>query len=196
MKLSPDPTLPSIHRFAHKDLLPGIIIETFKNIPEAWPTVFRSAKTLTQVAALPYVVIGRRVEILLVTSRRRGVWLLPRGWPIEGMSYTMSAAREAMEEAGLVGEIGRSVLGDYTYEKRTGHGYRVPCRVFIYPLLVTEQRLDWPEKAERKQRWCDVESAASLVRQEELHEFLDALSDVPDLVGRLATYHQPNRRDT
>lgn len=148
-------------------------------------TVFQNTKTLTQVAALPYVVTQSGVEILLVTARRRGRWILPRGWPVEGMSYGMAAAKEAKEEAGLIGEMGHQAIGDYVYDKRAGKGYRVPCRVFVYPLLVTEQRLAWREKKERDQQWRDLASAAELVRQEGLRDFLLDLALAPDLASRL-----------
>ena len=144
--------------------------------------MFQSTKTLTQVAAFPYVQTQTGIECLLVTSRRRHRWILPRGWPVDGMSYGMAAAREAREEAGVIGDIGHTALGDYHYEKRTGRGYRVPCRVFVFPLLVTEQRLDWREQEQREQRWCDLSTAADLVRQDGLTKFLKSLSRMPDLV--------------
>ena len=156
---------------------------------EAYNTVFRHSKSLTQVAAFPYVIHGTSVEVLLVTSRRRGRWLLPRGWPIEGMSYGMAASKEASEEAGVVGEMGHKALGDYHDDKRTGNGYRVPCRVFVYPLLVTQQQLDWPEKDQREQIWCNLSDAIAMVRQDSLAKFLSSLRNVPDLRTHLAAYH-------
>lgn len=153
---------------------------------EVGASVFQSTKTLTQVAALPYVVLQSGIEVLLVTSRRRGRWILPRGWPVEGMSHGMAAAKEAKEEAGVIGDMSHEALGDYLYKKRTGKGYRVPCRVFVYPLLVTLQRLEWREKTERDQRWCDLASAADLVHQDGLAEFLRELLGAPDLASRLS----------
>lgn len=147
--------------------------------------MFQSAKTLTQVAALPFVELQAGVEILLITSRRRGRWILPRGWPAEGVAFARAAAREAEQEAGVIGEVGEPALGDYIYKKRTGRGYRVPCRVFVYPLLVTEHVLDWREKGQRDQRWCDVATAAASVKQKGLAAFLGDLSRAPDLGARL-----------
>ncbi len=172
------------------------IIEHSANaIHEALPNVFGNTKALTQVAALPYVVLRTGVEILLVTSRRKGHWLLPRGWPVDGMSYRLAAAREATEEAGLVGDIGDIALGDYLYKKRTDHGYRVPCRVFVYPLHVTEQRLEWPEKKERRQKWCDFQTARTLVQQKSLAAFLQSLDEASDLISRLDAHNSLSQRD-
>lgn len=159
--------------------------------PEVGATVFQSTKTLTQVAAFPYVVTQSGIEVLLVTSRRRGRWILPRGWPVEGMSHGMAAAKEAKEEAGVIGEMSHEALGDYLYKKRTGKGYRVPCRVFVYPLLVTQQRLDWRERGEREQRWCDLSDAADLVRHDGLADLLRDLAQDPDLASRLVTNTMP-----
>ena len=156
---------------------------------EAGAAVFQSTKTLTQVAAFPYVVTRSGIEILLVTSRRRRRWILPRGWPVEGMSYGMAAAKEAKEEAGLIGDMGHQALGDYLYKKRTGKGYRLPCRVFVFPLLVTQQRLDWREKGQRKQLWCDLPSAVDKINQEGLTDFLEGLAQAPNLMTRLAAYN-------
>lgn len=153
---------------------------------EAPTALFQTSKTLTQVAALPFVEIGTRIEILLITTRRRGRWIIPRGWPVEGMSFALAAAREAIQEAGVEGMVGEASIGDYIYQKRSGTGYRVPCRVFVYPLQVTHQRLDWREKDERGHRWCDISTAVSLVRQDALADFLSGLAGSPNLAARLA----------
>src|SRR6476620_6477998 len=73
----------------------------------------------SQYAALPY---RRRahslVEILLVTSRDSGRWVIPKGWPIPGLAAHNSAAREAMEEGGVLGQVGDHAIGIYHYNKR------------------------------------------------------------------------------
>ena len=66
----------------------------------------------TQYAALPYRrKRNSRTEVLLVTSRDTGRWIIPKGWPAKGKSPHKSAAREAREEAGVVGTIKRRPLG-------------------------------------------------------------------------------------
>jgi 8-oxo-dGTP pyrophosphatase MutT (NUDIX family) len=141
--------------------------------------LFQTTKHLTQVAALPFVHIGTDVEILLITSRREQHWIIPRGWPVEGESFADTAAREANEEAGAIGNIELFSVGDYVYKKRTGQGYRVPCRVLVYPLQVTQQRLDWHEKAERKLTWRPLHQAGSTVHEKALGSFLDAIARAP-----------------
>jgi 8-oxo-dGTP pyrophosphatase MutT (NUDIX family) len=43
----------------------------------------------------------------LVTSRETRRWIIPKGWPKKGKSPDHSAAREAFEEAGVVGAIAK-----------------------------------------------------------------------------------------
>jgi ADP-ribose pyrophosphatase YjhB (NUDIX family) len=159
---------------------------------KATTALFQSAKTLTQVAALPYIELGSRIDILLVTSRRRGRWILPRGWPVEGKPFASASAREARQEAGAVGEISQVSIGDYSYNKRMEQGYRVPCRVYVYPLRVTHQCLDWREKAERNQRWSDITTASAIVRQQGLADFLRDLARRPNLATSLNALVEQN----
>ncbi|MCB1509721.1 MAG: NUDIX domain-containing protein, partial [Hyphomicrobiaceae bacterium] len=80
---------------------------------------YRPLRRHRQIAALPY---RRRddgvFEVCLVTSRDTGRWVLPKGWPMRGRTNWEAAAREAYEEAGLVGEIEKSPVGRFPYWKR------------------------------------------------------------------------------
>src|SRR5436189_3817956 len=64
-----------------------------------------------QYAALPYRLSGRSREVMLVTSRETRRWIIPKGWPHKGKAPHRSAAREAFEEAGVVGAVRRHPLG-------------------------------------------------------------------------------------
>jgi 8-oxo-dGTP pyrophosphatase MutT (NUDIX family) len=138
--------------------------------------LFQTVNPLLQVAALPYIHIGTDVEILLITSRRQQHWIIPRGWPVEGESFAYNATREANEEAGAIGNIGPDTVGHYVYKKRTGNRHPAPCRVLVYPLQITQQRLDWHEKAERKLTWCPLHQAASTVHDKGLGRFLYSIA--------------------
>ena len=71
-----------------------------------------------QYGALPYRVTKTRgIEYLLVTSRETGRWIIPKGWPIEGMKPAKTAAREAYEEAGVRGTVSDKAIGNYSYKK-------------------------------------------------------------------------------
>ena len=65
-----------------------------------------------QVAALCTRKGKKGNEVLLVTSRRRGRWIVPKGWPMEGKSFPETALEEAWEEAGVrEGRIKGDMLG-------------------------------------------------------------------------------------
>lgn len=134
------------------------------------------ARTVQQVATLPFVAIDGRVELLLITSRRRKRWIVPKGWPDKTGSLAEAAAREAAEEAGVVGVVRPDPVGEYIYDKHM-RGYEVRCHVFVYPLLVQEHRLNWPERRERKLRWATLAEAATMVDDRDLAALLASLAD-------------------
>jgi 8-oxo-dGTP pyrophosphatase MutT (NUDIX family) len=133
--------------------------------PPAEPTL------RTQYAALCWRDEGE-IEILLITSRETRRWLIPKGWPIAGRQPWDSAAREALEEAGVEGTVGRAALGTYTYEKRMAGGVLVPCSVEVYPLQVTRQRTHWREKDQRDQQWFKPADAVEHVQEQGLKQIL------------------------
>ena len=59
-----------------------------------------------QFAVLPWRRV-ERIEIMLVSSRETGRWVLPKGWPMKGIKPHNSAAREALEEAGILGKVAK-----------------------------------------------------------------------------------------
>ncbi len=126
-----------------------------------------------QYAALPF----RRgphalVEVMLVTSRDTGRWVIPKGWPVGRKAPYASAAREALEEAGVSGKVGRDPIGTYSYEKRLANGAVVVCEVQVFPLEVKRQRKDWREKEEREFHWFSPTDAAHAVQERALSNII------------------------
>lgn len=111
-------------------------------------------------------------RVLLITSRETRRWVLPKGWRKRKVKAAEQAAREAYEEAGLIGEIGKRAVGHYSYDKRLRSGRTVPCRVDVFPLDVTGRLDDWPEKAEREAAWFTPAEAAARVDEAGLAELL------------------------
>ncbi|WP_029009868.1 NUDIX hydrolase [Azospirillum halopraeferens] len=118
-----------------------------------------------QIAALPYRLVNGRAEILLVTSRDTGRWIIPKGWAEKGVPPHEMAAREAFEEAGVRGRVAGTPLGSYRYDKRLSARKSVPCEVFVFLLEVTEERRDWPEKGQRERRWMTPEEAGVAISE-------------------------------
>jgi ADP-ribose pyrophosphatase YjhB (NUDIX family) len=70
--------------------------------------------------------------------------VIPKGWPIKGLKPHEVAAREAYEEAGLIGSIaGKREIGIYHYEKQLPGGPSL-CEVWVFQLWVEQQLDDWP----------------------------------------------------
>ncbi len=121
-----------------------------------------------QYAALPYRVRqDGAVQIRLITSRETRRWVIPKGWPMKGLSPSKAAAREAYEEAGLLGSMSRKPVGMYSYEKRLSVR-SVLCDVMVFPLKVKRKLQNWPERSQRVGFWFTIESAAFAVNEEEL----------------------------
>jgi len=70
-----------------------------------------------QFAALCYRVKKGKIQILLVTSRGTGRWIVPKGWPMEGKTPAKSALTEAWEEGGVNGKTAGDCVGVYSYAK-------------------------------------------------------------------------------
>lgn len=125
-----------------------------------------------QVAALCH---DARGQVLLVTSRDTGRWVLPKGWPMAGRTLADAAAQEAWEEAGVRGAVEQSEIGTYHYDKRQDRGFDIPILVRVYTLRVDEIAKGYPEQKQRKRGWFLPERAAELVAESELKSLLRAL---------------------
>jgi len=126
-----------------------------------------------QVAAICRNAAG---EVLLITSRGTGRWVIPKGWPMAGRSLAGAAAQEAWEEAGIRGTIGEDEIGRFTYDKDQDRGFAVPVEVRVFLLEATGQSRDFPEARERRARWFAPAEAAKLVAEPGLSRILGGLS--------------------
>lgn len=122
-----------------------------------------------QYAALPYRLRqDGEVQLRLVTSRETRRWVIPKGWPMKGTPPHKAAAREAYEEAGLLGSISSTPIGIYRYDKRLSLTRSVLCEVMVFPMKVKRYLKKWPERSQRVGFWFSIETAASVVQEPEL----------------------------
>jgi 8-oxo-dGTP pyrophosphatase MutT (NUDIX family) len=147
-------------------------------ISRAWTEVvdplLRRPKRV-QVAALCYRSNedGQK-DVLLITSRDTGRWILPKGWPIDGMEAGQAAMQEAWEEAGVAnGTVSSAPVGTFEYYKRFDSGADVPCVTDVFAVEVGELANDYPEQSERQRKWVSPGEAASLVDEPELRQLLN-----------------------
>jgi 8-oxo-dGTP pyrophosphatase MutT (NUDIX family) len=132
-----------------------------------------------QFAALPW----RRtdtgaVEIMLITSRETQRWVIPKGWPMEGLTAAQAAATEAYEEAGLRGVMG-DAIGVYPYAKRLKDLNTRDLMVEVFPMRVEGELSFWPEAHVRRRRWFSRETAAGAVEEVELADLISAFAPPP-----------------
>jgi 8-oxo-dGTP pyrophosphatase MutT (NUDIX family) len=123
--------------------------------------------TAQQYAVLPWR-RAERLEILLITSRQSKRWLIPKGWPMPRRSAGETAAQEAYEEAGIIGQRTAQAIGQYGYSKHVRSQGMRRFRVEVFGLEVTQVLQSWPESQVRKRQWFSPAEAAVRVRAPEL----------------------------
>jgi 8-oxo-dGTP pyrophosphatase MutT (NUDIX family) len=120
-----------------------------------------------QSGVIPYRAGASGREILLITSRRRGRWIIPKGIIDPGTTPVGSACKEAYEEAGIRGRPTPEPLGEYQYCKWGG-----VCTVQVFALEVSIELEAWPESSVRRRQWMSVEEAANAVDEGELKQLI------------------------
>ncbi|MEG3638942.1 NUDIX hydrolase [Magnetococcus sp. PR-3] len=110
-------------------------------------------------------------QVLMITSRKRRRWIFPKGMVEPKMKPRDSAAKEALEEAGVKGRVDKVALGSYRIKKRRG-----VCEVEIYALYVDKILKKWQEDF-RKRRWVDLADAPKKVGESGFLPSLKALSN-------------------
>jgi 8-oxo-dGTP pyrophosphatase MutT (NUDIX family) len=115
-----------------------------------------------QVGAIAWLPDERPLRFALVTSRRTGRWVFPKGSVPEGVTAPAAAAREAMEEAGVVGRPDPVPIGSFrTVKVRAPFSW--PIEVAIYPLRIDRVMEDWPEARQRQRRFVTLPEARGLL---------------------------------
>jgi 8-oxo-dGTP pyrophosphatase MutT (NUDIX family) len=125
----------------------------------------------TQFGVMPYRIRDGKLEILLITARDNNRWILPKGWPMDGITPAEAAATEAFEEAGVEGKVSPVVLGLYSYRKSV-NGDDLPIVVTMFAMKVGRVLKSWPEKSQRKRKWVSRKKAAALLKEPELGQIV------------------------
>lgn len=112
-----------------------------------------------QSAVVPYLWCDDQLHIVLITSTRSKEWGIPKGMIEPDLSPAKSAAKEALEEAGAIGQLSSTLICEYSYEKWGG-----TYQVQVYPLLVTELRQTWDESEFRERTTVPLPTALRMVK--------------------------------
>ena len=148
-------------------------------LKRAWADMFmpllRRPKRV-QVAALCYRDTPYGKRVLLITSRDTGRWIVPKGWPIDGLDGPGAALQEAWEEAGVKrADIESDPVGLYEYDKGLAEGMTVPVEARVYLTRVRDLSEEYPEASMRKRAWFAPKDAANLVDEPDLKAIFRAL---------------------
>lgn len=140
-----------------------------------WRARHEPLRVIQQVGALPYAMVGERMAFLLVTSRRSGRWIFPKGAIEPDLTAWDSAALEAFEEAGVRGIVERAPIG--TYRAIAGATGNKLVDIDLYPLCVTEQLDSWKEQHQRLRHWVTLEEACRLLDNQPLARLVTQFHD-------------------
>src|SRR5690606_18131025 len=138
-----------------------------------WSPKVEMTSGLRQAGALPYAMVDGRTVFLLITSRRTGRWIFPKGDIEAGMTAWESAAAEALEEAGVSGQIGSTPIGSYRTSANVDGSSLVD--VDLYPLRVETQLDVWKEMDQRLRHWVVLPEARRLLNDPALSRLALAL---------------------
>jgi phosphohistidine phosphatase len=119
-----------------------------------------------QSAVIPFRQGPSGLEVMLITSRKRRRWVVPKGIVEPDLSEAESAAKEALEEAGIEGRVLPRPVGRYEYAKWGG-----TCHVDVFAMEVEQELDDWLESF-RDREWVSPAEAADRVREQELKEMI------------------------
>ncbi|XP_078444788.1 nudix hydrolase 18, mitochondrial-like [Wolffia australiana] len=124
------------------------------------------------VGCIPYKFkADRSLEVLVISSQKGQAILFPKGGWETDESQKEAVRREAMEEAGVEGDV-ENLLGKWRYKSKSQDMYKVG---FMFPLNVTDELLQWPEMQTRRRKWVTAAEAREKCKEAWMKEALDRL---------------------
>lgn len=102
---------------------------------------------------------------------------MPKGWQMDGEKPWRAAQIEALEEAGALGHIGTTPIGQYRYDKILDDGTALPCAVDLFPMMVDQLKRNWKERNQRTLHWFTLPQAAKRVDEPDLAALLRSLEN-------------------
>ena len=131
-----------------------------KKKPEYW---------YKQSSVIPFRKNEEDFEVLLITTRKKRKWILPKGIVDIGLTPKQSAVKEALEEAGIKGKLIPQKLLNYSYKKWGGK-----CDVEVFGLEVKIILDEW-EESFRARKWVQLNEAEKFVHDPKILELLNNL---------------------
>ncbi|KAK9289367.1 hypothetical protein L1049_007522 [Liquidambar formosana] len=115
------------------------------------------------------------IEVLMINSMSGPGLLFPKGGWENDETVEEAALREAVEEAGVRGEL-MHFLGHYVFKSKTLQDEFSPeglCKAAMFALLVNEELESWPEQSTRQRSWLTICEAIECCRHPWMREALE-----------------------
>lgn len=106
-------------------------------------------------------------HVVLITAIKSKRWIIPKGVVEKDMSPPDSAAKEALEEAGILGIVNPNEIGRYQYNKWGG-----TCTVQVYVMYVEKLLEEWDEKDARTRKVVTPDQAVSMINDKDLQKII------------------------
>ncbi|XP_072993112.1 nudix hydrolase 16, mitochondrial [Typha latifolia] len=114
------------------------------------------------------------VEVLMINSQSGPGLLFPKGGWENDETVEEAAVREAVEEAGVRGDI-TECLGFYYFKSKSHQDEFCPeglCKGAMFAMHVREELDSWPEQSTRQRSWLSVPEAMERCRHPWMQEAL------------------------
>ena len=125
----------------------------------------------TQSAVIPYRQRNGDIQVLLISSRKKRRWVIPKGVKEPEFTPRDSAAKEALEEAGIEGSVSGRPIGTYRYRKWAG-----TCTVQVFVMAVDKVHKTWDESY-RDREWVSLDTAIARIEEDRLKDLLRSLPE-------------------
>ena len=106
-------------------------------------------------------------KLVLITAKKSDRWIIPKGHVQKGLSPADSAAKEAYEEAGLIGAVHQKEAGHFIYRK-----FGKLFSVQVYPLFIETMLDEWDEMHDRQRKLVTPAEAVEMICHEELRRII------------------------
>jgi 8-oxo-dGTP pyrophosphatase MutT (NUDIX family) len=133
-----------------------------------------------QVAAVCYRRQNSHAEFLLVNTNGGNKWTFPKGAPINRLSHSQAAEREAREEGGAIGVIEPRHFHVYIHSKgvfwQPGGVQEYVVKAFLMDVRQTRR----PDEDNRNPTWFDAEEARVILAKGREVKYARELQTVVD----------------
>jgi phosphohistidine phosphatase len=115
-----------------------------------------------QSSVIPFRNNNGHLEYLVISTRKKRRWIFPKGIVEIGLSAKRSAEKEALEEAGIKGDLLPKSYGTYKVKKWGG-----VCKVKVYALNVKFILNEW-EESFRDRKWISANEVDKYISNDDL----------------------------